>query len=323
MLHSPKSGLRHQLALARMVSDLRCPESGETLRIAGDRLVSDSGRHGYPLSPTYVPLFAEVPASADARVQQRHYEIIAARYIEHLGYPHTEEYTAYLDAALRRAAGPAGLGVCVEICCGHGEGTHLLGAQIKRAIGVDVSLSMLEAAQERFTGEAVAFVQGDATRLPLADESMDTAIMLGGIHHVNDRAGLFGEIRRVLKPGGRFIFREPVDDFAPWRWLRALIYRLSPALDHRTERPLRRSSTQADLERAGLTLADWRTYGFLGFCLFMNSDVLVFNRLFRYLPFIRKLTRAAIRLDQAMLTLPFLADAGLQVVGVAEKPKRA
>jgi SAM-dependent methyltransferase len=182
---------------------------------------------------------------------------------------------------------------------------------------------MLEAASSRFAGERAAFVQGDATRLPLADASIDTAIMLGGIHHVNDRAALFAEISRVLKPGGRFIFREPVDDFGPWRWLRALIYRLSPALDHRTERPLRRASTEAELERAGLRLTRWSTHGFLGFCLFMNSDVLVFNRLFRFLPFIRPLTRAAVRLDQAALNLPFLAHAGLQVVGVALKPPRA
>jgi hypothetical protein len=42
-------------------------------------------------------------------------------------------------------------------------------------------------------------------------------------------------------------------------------------------------------------LTSWKTYGFLGFCLLMNSDVLIFNRLFRFIPGIRAITRAFAR----------------------------
>jgi hypothetical protein len=52
----------------------------------------------------------------------------------------------------------------------------------------------------------------------------------------------------------------------------------------------------------------------------MNSDVLVFNRAFRLIPGIRLITRAAARLDELILRLPGFHSAGLQVVGVAEKP---
>lgn len=55
----------------------------------------------------------------------------------------------------------------------------------------------------------------------------------------------------------------------------------------------------------------------------MNSDVLVFNRLFRFLPGIRGLTRLFARIDHVTLRLPGLARAGLQVVGVAQKPARS
>ena len=72
--------------------------------------------------------------------------------------------------------------------------------------------------------------------------------------------------------------------------------------------------------QAGLTLDSWRTYGFLGFCFLMNSDVLVFNRLFRFLPGIRPLTRAACRLDHWTTNLSPLSHAGLQVIGVARRP---
>jgi hypothetical protein len=52
----------------------------------------------------------------------------------------------------------------------------------------------------------------------------------------------------------------------------------------------------------------------------MNSDVLFFNRLFRFVPGIRAITRASTRLDEAALALRGPRRAGLQVVGIAPKP---
>jgi hypothetical protein len=125
-----------------------------------------------------------------------------------------------------------------------------------------------------------------------------------------------------LKPGGWFYFREPVSDFALWRWIRKIIYRLSPTLDHETERPLLWRETVPLLEASGLACRHWSTHGFFGFCLFMNSDVLVFNRLFRFLPGIRQLTRLATRIDDAILSIRFLRHAGLQVVGAVQRQQR-
>ncbi|NJM92395.1 MAG: TonB-dependent receptor plug domain-containing protein, partial [Rhodospirillaceae bacterium] len=155
----------------------------------------------------------------------------------------------------------------------------------------------------------------------MADGAFDSVFMLGGIHHVNDRAALFREVARILKPGGRFYFREPVSDFWPWLMLRAVIYRISPTLDHLTERPLRYDETAPYLTAARLRLTSWKTYGFFGFCLLMNSDVLVFNRLFRFIPGIRAITRAFARFDDWITSRRNWTRRGLQVVGVAEKPE--
>jgi SAM-dependent methyltransferase len=143
----------------------------------------------------------------------------------------------------------------------------------------------------------------------------------GGVHHVPARVALFAEIARILKPGGRFLFREPVSDFILWRALRWLIYRLSPMLDHRVERPLTYKETVPALAQAGFRDVQYRRHGLLGFCLFMNSDVLVVNRLFRFIPGIRRLVRLSTALDEAMLQIPGLRRAGLQVIGVARKPR--
>lgn len=300
------------------LSVLACPATREPLVESGGSLVNRSGTHAYPVSPAGIPLFAADRLSADAQRQRAHYDAVADAYIENLGYPHTQEYAAYLDRELLQEISAPALEVCAELCCGRGEALRLLGPRIRRGLGIDVSERMLEAAARDLPG--FAFTQGDATRLPLADAVLDAVFMLGGIHHVNDRRALFGEVFRVLKPGGRFYFREPLSDFLPWRALRAVVYRLSPALDYETERPLREAQTVPVLAEAGFVLRTWKTRGFLGFCLFMNSDVLVFNRLFRFVPGIRAITRLAARADDLTVRLPGLSRAGLQVIGVAEKP---
>ena len=178
---------------------------------------------------------------------------------------------------------------------------------------------MLEEARRELPGSQYTFIQGDATMLPLADASCDNVVMFGGIHHVNDRQQLFSEVNRILKPDGQFYWREPVSDFFLWRWLRAVVYRFSSALDHDTERPLLYQETLPYLEKSGFKLQVWETYGFIGFCIFMNSDVLVFNRLFKYIPGIRGITKFFAKLDNFILHIPGFSRAGLQVIGVAKK----
>ena len=307
------------MTLETFVDLLRCPASGQPLVFDLDQLVTLDGHHRYAVLAQGIPAFAERPDSEETRQQLAHYDRIAAAYHANLHYPHTIEYMSYLDACLRRVAGEGSFGVAAELCCGHGEAISLFGARMARGIGLDISTQMLRLARSGRGSDQLCFVQGDATNLPLAPASFDTVFMLGGIHHVPDRQRLFAQVARILKPGGRFIFREPVSDFWLWRFLRSIVYRLSPTLDHENERPLRLSETLPPLTAAGMRLDTWTTHGFLGFCLFMNSDVLVVNRLFRFVPGIRALTRAAARLDDVVLSLPGFTGLGLQVVGCATK----
>lgn len=308
-------------SLNEALAVLRCPVTGEELHWEGRRLVTQSGVHSYRITDSGIPVMAEQFCSPEARIQQQHYDRVAGKYVTNLSYPHTREYMAFLDRAVLETVDGFDIGRTAEICCGSGEAFQLLGKRVGSGVGVDVSLSMLEIAQRRHAESDIVFVQGDATALPLVADGFDSVFMLGGIHHVNNRLALFREIFRVLKPGGRFIFREPVSDFLLWRWIRAIVYRLSPALDHQTEHPLRYCETVPLLTTTGLRLTQWRTEGFLGFCLFMNSDVLVFNRLFRFVPGIRAITSLMSRVDALITRIPGLTRAGLQVIGCAEKPK--
>ncbi len=304
---------------ADLIARLRCPITGQPLTRRDDALVTPDGAHRYRVTASGIPLFVEAGFSEEGLIQQRHYDRIAGAYLTNLHEPHTQEYMAYLDRSFL-ALVPQTMGTLLEICCGAGEAFALLSDRSTSGIGIDVSSVMLEAARKHHPEERQLFVQGDATRLPLADASIDTVVLLGGIHHVNDRARLFSEINRVLSPGGSLCWREPVDDFFLWRWLRAIVYRLSPTLDADTEHPIRKQPTFESLKDAGMVVEQWRTFGFLGYCFLMNSDVLAFARAWRYLPGVRAFTRAMTRIDAATLRLPGLADAGLIAVGVARKP---
>jgi ubiquinone/menaquinone biosynthesis C-methylase UbiE len=178
---------------------------------------------------------------------------------------------------------------------------------------------MLETAAKEHSGKNFTCLQGDAVNLPLEDGAFDTVVMLGGIHLVTDRDALFSEVFRVLRKGGMFYWREPVSDFFVCRWIRSIIYAISPALDADTERPLLWKETVPNLEQAGIKLNTWKTFGAIGFCLFMNSDVLVFNRLFRFIPGIRAITRLFTKIDDFTTKVPPLKHAGLIVVGAARK----
>lgn len=297
---------------------LKSPENHEELILIKDELVSVSGEERYSVRQG-IPLFAEKNCSEEGRVQQKHYDKIAQIYVDNLSYPHTQEYTSYLDEKFLSVVDDEKLGVVAEVCCGAGEAFPLLKDKIELGIGLDISLQMLNQARKKLPEPKFHYVQGDATKIPIKDSSVDSVIMLGGIHHVPDRNALFSEIFRILKPGGQFIWREPVSDFWLWKILRSVIYRLSPVLDHQTERPLLYSETVPILEKTGFVIEKWQTYGFFGFCLFMNSDVLFFNRLFRFIPGIRKLTRVSANIDDWITHRQMFRKSGLQVIGKAIK----
>jgi len=302
----------------RLMRLLRSPSTGEALRLDGGDLLSPAGER-WRIDPSGVPLFAESALTAEAAAQQAHYARIMEIYLENLQYPHTREYGAAMDRALLEIAGEKPLGTVAEICSGQADAFALLGDRIDMGVGVDISLPMIRVARRRHPSSKFLFVQADATRLPLASGAFDHVVMLGGIHHVPDRAALFGQVHRLLRPGGRFLWREPVSDFFLWRLLRAAVYRLSPALDHETERPLLYGETVPVLEEAGLRLASWQTHGFAGFCLLMNSDVLVVNRLLRFVPGIGALARGFARVDALCLKAPGMRRAGTMVIGLALK----
>src|SRR5207248_1513115 len=99
----------------------------------------------------------------------------------------------------------------VDLGCGSGEEIVPLAQRGARVIGIDISPHLIAIANERLRKyESDAELRTtSAYETGLLSESVDVVFCMSLLHHLQlDRAK--NEIRRILKPGGLFIFKEPI-----------------------------------------------------------------------------------------------------------------
>src|SRR5207245_515478 len=114
----------------------------------------------------------------------------------------------------------------LDFGCGSGENALLLARRGARVAGIDISTSLLAVAVRRFAVNGLPgvarFVAGSAHDLPLRSGSIDVVFGIAVLHHL-DLDAAAAEIFRVLTPGGRAIFQEPVRDSPLIRLLRRCV----------------------------------------------------------------------------------------------------
>ncbi|GLH80225.1 ubiquinone/menaquinone biosynthesis methyltransferase [Bradyrhizobium sp. SSBR45G] len=98
----------------------------------------------------------------------------------------------------------------LETAAGTGVVTRALHAGLPpdvRITATDLSEPMLMLAKTHFAeGNRMTWQQADALALPFADASFDAVVCQFGVMFFPDRLKGYAEARRVLRPGGRFIF---------------------------------------------------------------------------------------------------------------------
>ena len=125
-----------------------------------------------------------------------------------------------------------------------------------RVMGVDLSEPFVEAARylTARTGQSgqVSFETASALALPFDDDHFDAVLLQHVAMNISDRARLYGEIRRVLKSGGRFATFDVVLNGGaphyPVPWAR------TPA----TSFLLTAEETRKAIEEAGFRTLTWR-----------------------------------------------------------------
>lgn len=120
-------------------------------------------------------------------------------------FPYRRELPLITTMADARAGG-----IVIDIGCSCGlyarAMTHARGATPGHVIGVDRSFAMLREAHRRAqaAGLRISYVRATAQQLPIAAEACSAAVVGGSLNEIGDLDACLAEIRRTLRPHGRF-----------------------------------------------------------------------------------------------------------------------
>jgi ubiquinone/menaquinone biosynthesis C-methylase UbiE len=146
-------------------------------------------------------------------VNTRYHDTAATSYDAKWGIDFGAEGQRQVCGKLAKALGRRALPTfdrALEIGAGTGYFTlNLLQAGVVReAVATDISPGMLDTLQANATrlGLRVHTRTADAEALPFADASFDLVFGHAVLHHLPDLERAFGELHRVLRPGGMLVF---------------------------------------------------------------------------------------------------------------------
>ncbi len=142
---------------------------------------------------------------------QTSYDHIAEAYVEHIF--NELDHKPFDRQLLNRFA--ESLQAAERVCdlgCGPGHVARYLYERGVKVCGLDISQGMVE--QARSLNPEINFEQGDMLALGVKDESFDGLTAFYSIVNLarEDVATAFGEMRRVLKPGGRLLLAFHIGD---------------------------------------------------------------------------------------------------------------
>lgn len=141
-----------------------------------------------------------------------------------------------LGRAIRRLAP----GRAMDIGAAGGGNTRVLKAAGWSVTALEYGADGAEVAAER----GLSVMRGDATALPVADDSLDLVVAFDVLEHIVDHDSAVAEVHRALRPGGRFLVAVPAD---PRLWSEHDV-----AVDH--VRRYTRTTLRDVLERGGFEL---------------------------------------------------------------------
>ncbi|MGH7107752.1 MAG: class I SAM-dependent methyltransferase [Acetobacteraceae bacterium] len=121
------------------------------------------------------------------------------------------------DAALTRrfvdALGDAAAGLILDVASGPGIISAAVAATARAVFALDLTPDMLRQARLRCAAASrrnVAFIEGDATRLPFSPAAFDAVVTRLSVHHFSQPARAIAEMARVLRPGGVFVLADVI-----------------------------------------------------------------------------------------------------------------
>jgi len=98
----------------------------------------------------------------------------------------------------------------LEVGCGRGGGLSYINRYLKpkTVTGIDLNSKAIEFCRKNYSAENNTFIQGNAQLLKFENNSFDVVINVESSHRYNNMSKFLGEVHRVLKPGGYFLFAD-------------------------------------------------------------------------------------------------------------------
>jgi ubiquinone/menaquinone biosynthesis C-methylase UbiE len=129
----------------------------------------------------------------------------------------------YFSIPLAKITGPEGIVYCVDIQ------EKMLANLHKRAAKHNVSdvIKLLQVDKSFHPGELT--------------EKLDFVLLFFVVHEVPDKKQLFGDLHKMLKPGGKILFAEPKGHVKPADFEKSLLQAEETGLKVSEEKPMRRS----------------------------------------------------------------------------------
>ena len=131
------------------------------------------------------------------------------------------KHESQAEREMRQLAGSRVHGRVLELGAGVGANWSFLPEGIEY-VGIEPDPYMIHRAEQRMVevGHAMPLQQAVAESLPFEDETFDSVLVTLSLCSVQDPAQVLGEVRRVLVPGGVFVFSEHVRPAGRvWGWL--------------------------------------------------------------------------------------------------------
>lgn len=98
----------------------------------------------------------------------------------------------------------------VEIGSGRGGGIFYLTQTFhpKSAIGIDLEEKAIHFSNQHHKLANLKFMQGDAQKLTLPDQSCDVVLNVESSHRYPDNKAFLSEVKRILRPNGHFLYTD-------------------------------------------------------------------------------------------------------------------
>ncbi|WP_324290029.1 methyltransferase domain-containing protein [Pyxidicoccus sp. MSG2] len=150
----------------------------------------------------------------------------------------------------------------IDAGCGQGWYLKEMLSRGYQVEGIDYSANQVKQARQYLGPDADLVRQGSLVELPFEDASQDFVYAVNVIHHLPDverQQQAFREVRRVLRPGGRFLVHEMNVNNPLFRFYMSYVFPLIKDIDDGTEVWLK-ETTGPFSEGWNLVTTEYRTF---------------------------------------------------------------